>query len=156
MITQGRILYGYEAAGFSRYTTFDLLALLGVYLALLDRRRAHDAGVRPRTSGVRHRPGADRTVEQEMAVWTGVLLPCARLSCCRPSSSRCRWGSTTGSMGQGTDHANDIVAAATLRNIDHVSDTELIRALIVSKPPSWIREQAKTLEEHRLNVFANG
>jgi hypothetical protein len=67
MMTQGRILYGYEAASFSRYTTFDLLVLVGVYLVLLGHRQhADDAGpvttsrasLQP-TSGRPHRQPGD-------------------------------------------------------------------------------------------------
>ena len=36
-VTQGRVIYGYVSAGQSRYTTFDLLVLVGVYLTLLGR-----------------------------------------------------------------------------------------------------------------------
>ena len=36
-ITQGRILFGYWGASASRYTTFDLLVVVGVYLCVLDR-----------------------------------------------------------------------------------------------------------------------
>jgi hypothetical protein len=62
------------------------------------------------------------------------------------------FGIDNGVQGARSDHAHDIEAATTLRNINHVSDSELIRGLTVSKPPSWIREQAKTLEEHRLSA----
>ena len=156
MITQGRILYGYEAAGFSRYTTFDLLALLGVYLALLGRRRVHDAG--PSATSLGSSPSTWRRPDRQAGGgrWDRVLLPWARVVVLSAIVVQVPLGIYNGVHGARTDHANDIVAAATLRNIDHVSDTELIRGLIVSKPPSWIREQAKTLEEHRLNVFANG
>ena len=37
LITQGRSFLGLGAASFSRYTTFDILILVGIYLALLDR-----------------------------------------------------------------------------------------------------------------------
>ena len=85
-----------------------------------------------------------------------VLLPWARVVVLLAIVLQVPLGIYNGVHGARTDHANDIEAATTLRNINHVPDTELIRALIVSKPPSWIREQAETLEEHRLSVFANG
>ncbi len=157
MITQGRILYGYEAAGFSRYTTFDLLALMGVYLALLGRHRyAVDAGPSatvmgslPSTSRRPNRPEGGGRLDR-------VLLPWARVVVLLAIVLQVPLGTYNGVHGARTDHANDIEAATTLRIINHVPDTELIRALIVSKPPSWIREQAETLEEYRLSVFANG
>ena len=34
-VTQGRVLFGYSGATASRYTTFDLLTLVGIYLAAL-------------------------------------------------------------------------------------------------------------------------
>ena len=49
-ITAGRTSYGLYVAGVSRYTTFDLLILVGCYLAILDRR------TEPRT--VVHQKGA--------------------------------------------------------------------------------------------------
>jgi hypothetical protein len=36
-VTQGRVIFGYWGAAASRYTTFDLLTLVGIYLAVLGR-----------------------------------------------------------------------------------------------------------------------
>ena len=156
MITQGRILYGYEAASFSRYTTFDLLVLVGIYLALLGHRRHADAGqlpMRPATPQQspdgQHRQPKSRRLDQ-------VVLPYALVVVLLAIVLQIPFGIYNGVKGARSDHARDVEAATTLRNVNHVSDSELIRALIVSKPPSWIRKQAQTLEEHRLSVFADG
>ena len=157
MITQGRILYGYEAASFSRYTTFDLLVLVGIYLALLGHRQhADDAGQLPTspanlesTSGGPNRRPGDGWLDR-------VVLPCARVVVLLAIVLQMPLGIYNGVQGARSDHAQDVEAATTLRNINHVPDSELNRALILTKPPSWIRKQAQTLEEHRLSVFANG
>jgi len=156
MITQGRILYGYEAASFSRYTTFDLLVLVGIYLALLGHRQYADDAGQLATSSARLQPPSGWPNRQPRDGWLDrVLLPCARVAVVLAIVVQIPLGIYNGVHGARSDHAQDVEAAAALRNINHISDSELIRALIVSKSPSWIREQAATLEEHRLSVFAN-
>jgi hypothetical protein len=66
------------------------------------------------------------------------------------------FGIYNGIQGARFNHAQDVEAATTLRNINHVSDSELFHGVQAFHSASWIREQAETLEEHRLNVFANG
>ena len=156
MITQGRILYGYEAASFSRYTTFDLLVLVGVYLALLGHHQYADDAGQLATSSTSLLPTSRWPNRQPRQGWLDrVLFPCVRVVVLLAIVLQLPLGIYNGVRGARSDHAQDVEAAITLRNINHVSDSELIRGLIVSKSPSWIREQAETLEEHRLSVFAN-
>ena len=157
MITQGRILYGYEAASFSRYTTFDVLVLAGVYLALLGHRQyARDTG-QMATSPAGLQPTSDGPHRRPREGWLErVLLPGASVVVLLAIVVQIPLGIYNGVHGARNDHAQDVEAAAVLRNINHASDSALIRGLIVSKSPSWIREQAETLEENHLSVFANG
>jgi hypothetical protein len=157
MITQGRIIYGYTAASFSRYTTYDLLVLVGVYLALLGRH--------PRV--VNAAGSAATTVNDETAIgrWrsSGVkgwlergALPCVRVAVLLAILVQIPFGLYNGVQGARLNHAQFVKAAATLRNINDVSDSHLSFDLLLIKPPSFIREQARTLEEHRLSVFGGG
>jgi hypothetical protein len=156
MITQGRILYGYEAASFSRYTTFDLLVLVGVYLALLGHRQYADDAGHLATSPASSQPTSRWPNRQPREGWLDrVVLPCARIVLLLAIVLQIPLGIYNGVHGGRSNHAQDVEAAIALRN-DHISDSELIQALIVTKSPSWIREQVQTLEEHHLSVFANG
>ena len=84
-----------------------------------------------------------------------MVLPCARVVVLLAIVVQIPFGIYNGVQGARFNHAQDVKAATTLRNINHVSDSELVRRPC-EQSASWIREQAKTLEEHRLNVFANG
>ncbi len=145
LITQGRSFLGFGGASFSRYTSFDLLILVGVYLALLGRVRtvSSDPGaadpevVETRSDRIRHAalPGAIAVVLAAMVVQLPV-------------------GSYNGLRGARALHASDLKAATVLRNIDHVPDSEITYYLYFLEPPSVIRQQADTLREHHLNVFS--
>ena len=59
LITEGRIAFGYFAASASRYTTFDLLVPIGIYLTLLEHPGADESPVRAvgvDTPSSRHSP----------------------------------------------------------------------------------------------------
>ena len=60
IITDGRVAAGLDAGGASRYTTFDLLTLVGCYLILLSRRSAGAREPRPENFSV-HQCGHGRS-----------------------------------------------------------------------------------------------
>lgn len=53
------------------------------------------------------------------------------------------------------DYATDVKAVSVLGNINHESDFDVTFYLFLFNPASWIREQARTLEQHHLSVFSN-
>jgi hypothetical protein len=155
LITQGRIIFGYEAASFSRYTSFDLLVLVGVYLALLGRRTSV-----PDTSQLAIDPGSPHTSggwwnNSFVRPWLDrVAFPCASTVVLLAIVVQIPFGIYYGVQGARVNHTQFVEAANALRHIDHVSDPYLVSSVLVFKPASFIRQQARTLEEHRLSVFA--
>jgi hypothetical protein len=155
IITQGRIEFGYAAAGFSRYTTYDLLILLGIYLALLGRRsqRGHiataSAELQLSDSGWKYVRGSGGWLDR-------VGLSCALVVVLAAVLVQIPLGLYNGVQEARSDYTADIAAANVLRNINKSSDAEVNFNLDLFFKASWLRAQARTLEEHGLSVFANG
>lgn len=156
MITQGRIVYGYTAASFSRYTTYDLLVLVGVYLALLGRPvgaidtvQSVESSATMASTGWWERSGTKNWLER-------TAFPGIRVVVLLAIVVQIPIGLYNGVQGARLNHAQFVKAATTLRNINQVPDSQLAYDLLLIKSPSFIREQARTLQEHGLSVFANG
>jgi hypothetical protein len=158
MITQGRSFLGLGAASFSRYTTFDILILVGIYLALLDRRRvisvSADSSSADELSSASDRcqanvRGAGRWVDR-------VALPCARIVLLVAIVVQVPLGIHYGLQGGKHQYAFNLKAANVLRNINQASNSEIRYYLYFLEPASTVREQARVLEEHHLSLFANG
>ena len=154
MVTQERSFYGYGGASFSRYTTFDLLILVGIYLALLGRRPLWHGGVSQ---------AADHSVfRQPIIRWptpghgsggiSGITYRIAVVLMVGVMVVQIPLGFHYGLGAARSFHASQVKAAETLRNIDHVSNQKLGSAEFLISP-SKIRRQARVLEEHRLSVF---
>ena len=157
MITQGRIILGYAAASYSRYTTFDLLVVVGIYLALLDRRSlAVDAADLSTSRTTLQSPSGWWRTSRVHGWLDRVALPSARGAVLVAIMVLIPFGLYNGVLGARVLHTQDLAAAAALRNINDVTDGELLRVVVVDNSSSWVRNQAQTLEEHRLSVFANG
>jgi len=155
MVTQGRIEFGYQAAGFSRYTTFDLLTLVGIYLALLGHSHTTD-GIA--TSPAARQPSAAGLSDaRRSAGWLDrVALPSARVVVLVAILVQIPFGLYSGVKQGRVDHAGAVEAASVLRNIDKESASALTYYLCFFEPASWVRERAHVLEEHHLSVFAAG
>ena len=155
LITQGRSFLGFGGASFSRYTTFDLLILVGIYLALLGRVPGASLDLTsadPAVGQVRsHHPR--RTGR---GWWDRVALPGALAIVSVAMVVQISLGAYNGVQGARVLHGSDLKAASVLRNIDHVSDAQIADYLYFLEPPLVIRQQADTLKRHRLNVFAGG
>ena len=157
LITQGRSFLGYAAASFSRYTTFDLLILVGIYLALLGRRsHAIDTGAElaadpAGTSGSprRHSRAAGGWVDRVARPWAIVVVLVVIVV-------QIPFGIHYGIEGASSQYSYDVTSASVLRNIDHESNSQVRYYLYWFEPPSVVREQARTLEEHHLSVFPSG
>ncbi len=152
LITQGRSFFGYAAAGFSRYTTFDLLTLVGIYLALLGRGYAIDAGQKtanrlgPRRASVlggRHARTGGGGVDR-------VALSCAQVVVLIAIAVQIPFGLYDGVHGARVEYAQLVREPRLIRN-DTLSELTLF-----GPPPSYIRQQVQTLKEHHLSLFVNG
>lgn len=130
LTTAGRAANGLSAAGASRYVTFDLLILVGCYLAILDG-RSERAGA----NGVRW--GARTTVT--VAILIVVVL------------------GTRNGLAQAVGWRQTFSAAADVTvNIDEVPDGVVEAALypVGYGRVAFIRHAAQTAESRRLSVFA--
>jgi hypothetical protein len=155
LITQGRSFLGFGGASFSRYTTFDLLILVGIYLALLGRVPGASLDLTPADPAV----GQSRSPRPRRAGegWSDrVALPGALALVFVTMVVQIPLGVHNGVQGAQVLHASDLKAASVLRNIDHVSDGQIAANLYFLEPPLVIRQQADTLKKHHLNVFAGG
>lgn len=161
MITQGRLVFGYVAASYSRYTTFDVLVVAGIYLSLLDCRSRVPATDHPLATNGPDPPGPLPRDEPSTGPRVGrrldrVALPFASAAVLVAIALQIPFGIYNGVQGARVNHAQFVAAAVALKDIDHVSNSQLIHDLLVFKSGSFIRQQAQTLEEHHLSVFANG
>ncbi len=153
-VTQGRSYYGYGGASFSRYTTFDLLILAGIFLALLGRRSLWrgapavetDPTVPPEETTQRSKVGSSHGGIRSVAYRAAAIVLVVAVMLQIPL------GFHNGLRGAESFHVSQIKAAETLRNIDHVSNSQLgVAEFFVS--PQMIRRRAQVLKEHRLSVF---
>ena len=156
-ITQGRSYLGLGGASFSRYTTFDLLILVGIYLALLDRPpRPVDAG-RLETNPSDSLPSDPEPRSRRARRWLDrVALPCARIVVLGLIVIQIPFGIYYGLQGGRNQYVFDVKSASVLRNIDHEPDGPVRFYLFFLEPAASIRERARVLEEHHLSLFANG
>jgi hypothetical protein len=155
-VTQGRLIYGYLSASQSRYTTFDLLILVGVYLTLLGTPRVGQAG----------EPSGPKPKTRLVPV----PVPVRALSSAYDRAQRgwlkvARWivigvvlvqivaGLVNGLPGARGNYVYKSEGAKILRNLDHSSDSEVEYYLYIFESASWIRSQARIAEEHRLSLF---
>jgi hypothetical protein len=156
IVTVGRVDLGYWAASASRYTTFDLLTPVGIYLAALGRPTWWPVGRRRREGSEGGSAAAPRhRVRATGSTWSD-----------RRALSIVRWvvaivvavqivvGVHYGIEGARTDHASQVQAVHVLRNIDHESDDTLVFSLDFFEQASFIRHQAQIAQEHHLGPFS--
>lgn len=161
MTTQGRAFLGLGAASFSRYTTFDILILVGIYLALLDRRRVNSVSADLTDSSSAGKPSSTSDQYQPNVRGAGgwvdrVALPCARIVLLVAILVQVPLGIHYGLQGGKNQYAFNLKGASVLRNINQASNSEVRYYLYFLEPTSTVREQARVLEEHHLSLFANG
>ena len=147
-VTQGRSFFGLTGASWSRYTTFDLLILIGIYLALLGRapQATPVAAATETESGAlsKSAPGMRKLGRAAIGAFIAVAIPLQILL-----------GIHNGLAGARTTYTLDVKAVALLRNIDHTSDGP-IGTLYLFHSPSFIRKQAHIVRSHHLSIFSTG
>jgi hypothetical protein len=162
LITQGRFWEDYFFASQSRYTTYDILVLAGIYLAALDGARSparsEDDGVRAGTGWRSHRIIASTR--------NGLIWAKGRLD---RINSRLVLGIAIVALviqvgfsfhyalvGARKLHVAQVTAASVTRNIDRESGHALANYLYFTQSRGWLRVEAQFLREHHLSLFANG
>jgi hypothetical protein len=154
-VTQGRLIYGYVGAGASRYTTFDLLILVGIFFAVLGR-----APVRNRAKNF---AGEPTTVAPHWALrlsWTATYnwlqnagLKVARWLVLGLIVVQILAGFHYGPTGAKNNYVFKAQGAELLKNFKRSPNSQLQYYLYVFESPAWIRMQAQFAEEHHLSLF---
>jgi hypothetical protein len=148
MVTQGRSYFGITGASWSRYTTFDLLILIGIYLALLGRApqaipvatASEPESEAPSKPALRIR----RLGRAAVGAFIAVAIPLQILL-----------GIHNGLAGARTTYTVDVKAVSLLRNIDHASNGA-VGTLYLFHSPASIRKQAHIVRSHHLSIFSTG
>jgi hypothetical protein len=153
VITEGRIYGGYVSASASRYTTFDLLIPVGIYLAVLGQPATAGKGVSSNTGAVvaSEPVGGNEPFDR---VFVRRALPCIRWAIAAIIVIQIPLGVVHGLAGARKRHEGTVAAASTLRNISLTSESE-VAALYSYESPSLIREQVRVAEIHHLTVFSD-
>lgn len=162
LITQGRFWKDYFFASQSRYTTYDILVLAGIYLAALDGARS---SARAKVDAVRAVTGW-RSHPAIEAIEKAGLWAKDRLDRINPTlflriavvalMIQVVVSFHYALVGARKLHLAQVTAASVTRNVDRNSDRALVKNLYFTQTPSWIRVEAQFLREHHLSLFANG
>ncbi len=152
--TEGRAHFGTAQASASRYTTYDLLILIGMYLTLLDRPllgpladRAHPERSEVESSG--------STTPGRLVAWVNrVGFRLARAVVIVAMVIQVIFGIPNGISGATAHHTFDVYATHILRNYRHASSSQL-RRLDRFASSSLAREQARVAQQYRLTLFAD-
>jgi hypothetical protein len=160
LITQGRFWRGYFFASQSRYTTYDILVLAGVYLAALDgaRSRVH-AKVERAGTGWRSRPviasikssglwikhQLDR-IDSSVVLWIALVALVIQVG----------FSFHYALVGARESYLEQVASASVTRNFERESGPDLANHLYFTQSPAWLRMEAQFLREHHLSLFANG
>ena len=135
IVADGRAYMGIWEAGSSRYTTFDILILVGTYLALLGRRPSS------RMLGTG---------------WAEALtLPIVRVLVVLAIAVQIVFAIPNGIQNERSNHSFNVKAASVLRNIDRASNGDVRFYLFIFESDAFIRQRARVLQEHHLSVFSN-
>jgi branched-subunit amino acid transport protein len=160
-ITLGRTSWGLWAAGASRYTTFDLLLLIGCYLAVLDR-SATPTKAGAWNEGAEHAvsAGVNEEIDQSKVPtrvrrWDDFALPFIRAILLLAIILQIVLGTDNGlTFARGWKHSL-LVAGDVTVNIDKASDDLVKNTLFVGAADvGFIRQSAQIAKDRHLSLFA--
>jgi hypothetical protein len=149
-ITEGRVIFGYWGASASRYTAFDVIVLVGIFLAVLGRPTLFQRSIAdvPRWPGpwFGHIATASRGVLVLRTVRTLVLAAmCVQIVL----------GVKNGIPGARGDYRVRAAAVHVLSTIGRQSNNAVEFFLYPGIPGNKIRPLARVVREHRLSFFAD-
>ena len=132
--TEGRVLPGWGASAGLRYATFDLLILVGCYMALLCR------------------PTSGRMAER----WDGAPLRLIRAILAGSICLQVLLGIDNGLAGARNWHQSQLLAANFTVNINEIPKDVVNSAFIPGFPPdmAYVRRMAQVARTHHLSLFA--
>lgn len=132
LVTEGRVTYGVWGASQSRYTTYDLLVLVGIYLTVLSGAPARI----PFRGETRTR--IDRRVVLGIAL-AAIVVQVA-------------WSIPNGLEGARGMRQAYLVAASQTRVLDHEPNGTVL-LLYPIRSPEWIRAQQRVLRQYHLSLY---
>lgn len=155
-VTQGRVSVGLSAASQSRYSTFILLVLVGLYLSVLERVvlpwRTRESALHSTEPLESHRGDSNRTPSPGAPAGPVVLVVVIVVIVCLQVAI----GLRTGLAGARTDHADQIQGARVVSNIGKYPDPVVVGSLGELESATFIRRMAAVAQVHRLSLFATG
>ena len=159
LVTDGRVPAGLTGASQSRYRTFDLLILVGLYLIVVDqwvlRRRAKQIGHRTDTPGDAIPEGlvAGATYGERHPRSFVVLAVIVVAAVCLQIGI----GIPEGLAGARSDHAAQVQAARVVVNINRYPNVFVSASMEDAYlPADFVRRMADVARMHRLSLFATG
>jgi hypothetical protein len=145
LVTEGRLDLGFWGASQSRYTTYDLLVLVGIFLTALGGARSRVEAANAAAGSIPAR-GRVRTLVDRIDRRTVTLVALAAMVI------QLALGVHYGLQGAREEHQDYVNSETLTRNIDHESDLTVYR-LFFAETPQWIRQQAAFLRAHHLSEF---
>ena len=148
IVTLGRVALGLFDASGSRYTTFTLLVVVGIYLTLLGPLRAPQVAPDPVAAASR-----TQTLGRFLSHRSASL---ARFCLLSVILVQIVFGLHYGLSGASNDHKFQVQAAHVLRTINRQSDSAVSYYLYLFHSADWIRQNAQILKSDHLSLFAGG
>ncbi len=152
LITQGRVFFGYFAASASRYTTNDVLVLVGIYLTVLS---GAPSRVRAKPRAVT--AGALQKARRAVAlIWSYVeridRIP-IRQVVVAAIVIQVVFSLHLAFAGARGLHQYELTAQSVTRNIKHEPSGKVVFDLYFVRSESWLLEQTQFLQDHHLSEF---
>jgi hypothetical protein len=154
-VTQGRIVFGYYGASASRYTTCDLLILVGIYLTLLGRGPALEQSklALPTTGKIPPSPSLSRIAYSSTRSLLGRAIPVARWCAVSVIVLQIILALPNGLTGIRAQHNAQVQGAYALRNVDRSPDAQDL--LDPFSSASLFQEQVRVAKRLHLSLFAH-
>lgn len=152
MVVQGRFWFGYSAMSASRYTTNDLLVLVGIYMTVLggtpSLARA-EGEVGQRVQRWQSHQAIAWMTKQTGRINRGLILRIAFVAIVIQVVFGLHYGVT----GARQFHQAYVNTEYVTRNIGRETDTAVFKTLYFASKPAWTRVQAQFLQQHHLSQF---
>lgn len=151
-MTLGRAWFGVDLAGWSRYTTYDLLVLVGCYMAVLNRPAQHAPRrvqklVRQMMAVPKDARSAGRAWDETIRIGVAVILTAA-------IGLQVLLGTVSGISQARAWYASQVLAADLTVNIDKAPNNLIYSALCEDDCLSFIRQRIHFIRAHHLSLFA--
>lgn len=154
LVTESRVVFGIQEAAQSRYTTNDILVLVGIYMTTI-------SGL---SSSIRVQNGIGSTsvrrTPHELIAWLGCFVDridrgVIRLIAITAIVIQVACSVHFGPPGARGFQSTAITYASLTRNINHESDATVSYGLgiFLGEPAHWFRVQTQFLREHHLSLF---